>query len=95
MLALISVSMLTAIIVMSVRSLVIPVFAIKEHCNKSDSTCDNKTAENSPATQEDEPYTDSNIIDEDSDMDGYQTEADNSTSSINSQDGDQFSPVGV
>ena len=97
MLALISVSMLTAIIVMSVRSLVIPVFAIKEHCDKSDSMCDNKTAENSPATQEDEPYTDSNIIDEDSDPDeyGYQTEADNSTSSINSQDVDQFFPIGV
>ena len=97
MLALISVSMLTAIAVMSVRSLVIPVFAIKEHCDKSDSTCDIKTAENSPATQEDEPYTDSNIIDEDSDPDeyGYQTEADNSTSSINSQDVDQFSPIGV
>ena len=62
MLALISVSMLTAIIVMSVTSLVIPAFAIKEHCDKSDSICDIKTAENSPATQEDEPYTDSNIV---------------------------------
>ena len=46
------------------------------------------------ATEGDESYTDSNIIDEDSDLDGYQTEADNSTSSINSQD-EQFSPVGV
>ena len=80
---------------MSVTSLVIPVFATKKHCDKSDSTCDIKTAEDGTATQGDESYTDSNIIDEDSDLDGYQTEADNSTSSINSQDDDQFSPVGV
>ncbi len=96
MLTLISVSMLTAITVSSVTSLVIPVFATKKLCNNSDSTCDIKTAENGIATQEDESNNDSNIIDEDSDLDGYQTEADNSTSSpINSQEADQFSPVGV
>ena len=92
MLALISVSMLTAVI--SVTSLVIPVFATKKHCNKSDSTCDTKTAEDGTTIQGDS-NNDSNIIDEDSDLDGYQTEADNSTSSITSQDGDQFSLVGV
>ena len=85
--------MLTAIAVISVMSLVIPVFATKKHCNKSESTCDIKTAGDGTAT--DESYTDSNIIDEDSDLDGYQTEADNSTSSINSQDADLFSPVGI
>ncbi|HTH21736.1 MAG TPA: hypothetical protein VL854_05930 [Nitrososphaeraceae archaeon] len=37
----------------------------------------------------------SNILYEDSDLDGYQTEANNSTSAINSQDSDQFSPIGV
>jgi hypothetical protein len=95
MLVLISVSMLTAITVMSVTSLGIPVFATKKHCNKSDGTCNIKTAEDGTATQGDESNNDSNIIDEDSDLDGYQTEADNSTSSINSHDADQFSPVGV
>ena len=93
MLALISVSMLTAVI--SVTSLVIPVFATKKHCNKSDSTCDIKTAMDGTATQGDESNNDSNIIDEDSDLDGYQTEADNSTSSIDSQTADQFSLVGI
>jgi hypothetical protein len=93
-LALISVSMLTAIMVISPASLVKPVFATKKHCNKSDSTCDIKTAEDGTPTQGD-LNNDSNIIDEDSDLDGYQTEPDNSTSSINSLDADQFSPVGV
>ena len=86
--------MLTAITVMSLVSLVIPAFASKKHCNKSSSTRDTKTAVDGTATQG-ESNNDSNIIDEDSDLDGYQTEPDNSTSSINSQDGDQFSPVGV
>jgi hypothetical protein len=96
MLALMSVStMITAITVMSVTSLVIPVFASKKHCNESDSTCDTKTAEGGTATQGDESNNDSNIIDEDSDLDGYQTEADNSTSSIDSQTADQFSLVGI
>ena len=95
MLVLISVSMLTAITVMSVTSLVIPVFATKKYCNKSDGTCNIKTTEDGTANQGDESNNDSNIIDEDSDLDGYQTEADNSTSSINSHDVDQFSPVGV
>jgi hypothetical protein len=95
MLALISVSMLAAITVMSFASLVIPVFATKKHCNKSDSTCDIKTAMDGTATQGDESNNDSNIIDEDSNSDGYQTESDNSTSSITSQDGDQFSLVDV
>ena len=71
---------------MSVTSLVIPAFATKKHCNKSDGTCDIKSAEDGPATQDDGSNNDSNIIDEDSDLDGYQTEPDNSTSSINSQD---------
>ena len=93
--ALISVSILTAITAMSVKSLVIPVFATKKHCSKSDSTCNIKTAVDGTATEGDESNNDSNIIDEDSDLDGYQTEADNSTSSINSQDMDQFSPVGI
>ena len=66
----------------------------KKHCNKSDGTCDIKSAEDGTATQG-ESKNDSNIIDEDSDLDGYQTESDNSTSSINSQDADQFSPVGI
>ena len=95
MLALISVSMLAAITVMSFASLVIPVFATKKHCNKSDSTCDIKTAMDGTATQGDESNNDSNIIDEDSNSDGDQTEPDNSTSSITSQDGDQFSLVDV
>ena len=95
MLALVSVSMLTAITAMSVTSLVIPVFATKKHCYKSDSMCNIKTAVDGTATEGDESNNDLNIIDEDSDLDGYQTEADNSTSSINSQDMDQFSPVGV
>lgn len=89
MLGLISVSILAAIIVLSVSSLVIA-FATKKHCNKSDGTCDIKSSEDGTATQ-DESNNDSNIIDEDSDLDGYQT----STSSITSQDGDRFSLVGV
>jgi len=89
MLVLISVSMLAAITAISLASLVIPVFATK-HCNKSDSTCDIKTA-----AQGNESNNDSNIIDEDSNSGGYQTEPDNSTSSITSQDRDQFSLVGV
>ena len=97
MLALISVSMYTAMILMSATSLIIPAFAKKKHCDKSDLTCHVKIAQESPATQDNVSYTDSNIIDEDSDPDeyGYQTEPDNSTSSINSLDADQFSPVGV
>jgi hypothetical protein len=93
--ALISVSMLTTIAVMSVRSLVIPVIATKNHCNRSEGTCDIKTAEDVTTTQENESNNDSNIIDEDSDLEGYQTEANNSTSAINSLDSDQFSPIGV
>ena len=92
MLALISVSMLAAIIVMSVTSLVIPAFATKKHCNKSDGTCDIKSAEDGTATQG-ESKNDSNIIDEDSDLDGYQTEADNSKSSTNLQNANQFSRI--
>ena len=86
---LISISILTAITLTSVTSLVIPVFAKNKHGDKSARTCHFKT------TQEDESYTDSNIIDEDSDLDGYQTEPDNSTLSIASQGADQFSPIGV
>ena len=55
---------------MSLTSLVIPVFAKKKHCNKSDSTCDTKTAGDGTATQGDDSNNDSNIIDEDSDLDG-------------------------
>ena len=73
----------------SVTSLVIPVFAKNKHCYKSDRTCHFKT------TQDDASYNDSNIIDEDSNSDGYQTEPDNSTSSITSQDRDQYPLVGV
>ena len=87
--------MLTAITVMSVRSLVIPVFATKNHCNKSNGICDIKTAEDGTATQEVESNNDSNIIDDGSDLDRYRTEADNSTTAINSQDSDQFSPIGI
>ena len=76
-------------------SLVIPVFATKNHCNRSDGTCDIKTAKDVTNTQEDESNNDSNIMDEDSDLDGYRKEANNSTSAINSQDSDQFSPIGV
>ena len=95
MMALISVSMMTAITVMSITSIVIPVFATKKDCNKSDGTCDTKPAEDGTATQGEESNNDSNIIDEDSDLDGYQTVADNSASSINSQIADPFSLVGI
>ena len=95
MLALISVSMFTAIMLMSATSLIIPAFAKKKHCDKSDLTCHVKIAQESPATQDNVSYTDSNIIDEDSNSDGYQTEPDSSTSSINSQDEDQLSPVSI
>ena len=57
----------------------------------------NKETHDSPATQDNGPYTDSNIIDEDSHPDeyGYQMEPDSSTSSINPHDEDQFSLVGI
>lgn len=90
MLALISVSIFTAITLTSV-----PAFATKKHCNKSDLTCHVKITQDSPATQDNGSYTDSNIIDEDSNLDGYQTEPDSSTSSINPQDEDHFSLVGI
>ena len=97
MLTLISVSMFTAIMLMSATSLIIPAFAKKKHCDKSDLTCHVKITQESPATQDNGPYTDSNIIDEDSDPDeyGYQTEPDSSTSSISTLDGDQFSLAGT
>ena len=95
MLALISVSMYTAMILMSATSLIIPAFAKKKHCDKSDLTCLVKIAQESPATQDNVSYTDSNIIDEDSNSDGYQTEPDSSTSSISTLDEDQFSLAGT
>ena len=95
MLALISVSMFTAITLTSVTSLIISAFATKKHCDKSDLTCHVKITQDSPATQDNGSYTDSNIIDEDSNSDGYQTEPDSSTSSINPQDEVQFSLVGI
>ena len=97
MLALISVSMFIAIALTSATSLIMPAFGTKKHCDKSDLTCHVKITQENTATQDNGPYTDSNIIDEDSDPDeyGYQTEPDSSTSSINSQDEDQFSPVGI
>ena len=87
--------MFTAITLTSVTSLIIPAFATKKHCDKSDLTCHVKITQDSPATQDNGSYTDSNIIDEDSNSDGYQTEPDSSTSSINPQDEDQFSLVGI
>ena len=97
MLALISVSMFSAIMLMSATSLIIPVFAKKKHCDKSDLTCHVKITQENPATQDNGPYTDSNIIDEDSDPDeyGYQTEPDSSTSLISTLDGYQFSLAGT
>lgn len=97
MLALISVSMVTAITLTSATSLILPAFATKKHCDKSDLTCHVKITQDSPAKQGNGLYTDSNIIDEDSDPDeyGYQTEPDSSTSSINPQDTNQFSPTGA
>ena len=86
---LISISMLTVIMVTSVMSLEIPVFAKNKHCDKFDRICHFKNI------WDNESYNDSNIIDEDSDLDGYQTKADNSTSSINSQNVDQFSLIGI
>ena len=87
--------MFIAIALTSATSLIMPAFATKKHCNKSDLTCHVKITQDSPASQDNGSYTDSNIIDEDSNSDGYQTEPDNSTSSITSQYGDQFSLVGV
>ena len=97
MFALISVSMFTAIKLMSTTSLIIPAFATKKHCDNSHLTCHVKITQDSPTTQYNGSYTDSNIIDEDSDPDeyGYQTEPDSSTSSINTLDEDQFSLVGI
>lgn len=103
MLAILSVAILTAITVTSVTSLVPPVFAKKKHCDKSDGGCDIKTAKNDknllnandPSAQSDQSQNDSNIIDEESNLDGAQTETDNSTSSIDSQAVDPFSLVGM
>ena len=97
MLAILSLTLLTAITVASGTSLVTPIFAKKKHCDKSDLTCHVKITQESPATQDNGSHTDSNIIDEDSDPDeyGYQTEPDSSTSLISTLDGDQFSLAGT
>ncbi len=89
MLAMLSVAMLTAITMTSVTSLITPVFAKKKHCDKSDSECSAKTARtdanlltaNGPSIQQDPMQNDSNIIDEESSVNGSQITADNSTSS--------------
>lgn len=96
-------AMLTAITMTSVASLITLVFAKKKHCDKSDSGCDIKTAKNdknlsnanSPSTQSDQSQNDSNIIDEESNLEEARTEIDNSTSSIHSQAADPFSLVGM
>ena len=98
MLAILSVAMLTAITMTSVTSLITPVFAKKKHCDKSDSECDTKTAKNDenlltandPSIQQDRMQNDSNIIDEESSIDGSQITVDNSTSSA-----DPFSLAGM
>ena len=48
-----------------------------------------------PSAQSDQSQNDSNIIDEDSNLEGAQTKTDNSTSSIDSQAADPFSLVGM
>lgn len=98
MLAMLSVSILTAITMTSVTSLITPVFAKKKHCDKSDSECSANTARNNanlltangPSIQQDRMQNDSNIVDEESSLNGSQITADNSTSSA-----DPFSLAGM
>ena len=103
MLAILSLTLLTAITVASGTSLVTPVFEKIKHCEKSDSGCDIRTAKNdknlsnanNPSTQSDQSQNDSNIIDEEGNLEEAQSETDNSTSSIDSQAADPFSLVGM
>ena len=75
----------------------------KRNKHKSDSGCDIRTAKNdknlsnanNPSTQSDQSQNDSNIIDEEGNLEEAQSETDNSTSSIDSQAADPFSLVGM
>lgn len=54
-----------------------------------------KTNASNPSVQSDQSQNDSNIIDEESNLDGAQTETNNSTSSLGSQALDPFSLSGM
>ena len=101
--AILSIGLVTALSISTATSIVTPAFAKKKHCDKIDTGCDTKTAKNhqnllngnNSSKQSDLGQSDSKIVHKESDLNGSQTEVENSTSSTSSESGNPFVLAGM